>query len=148
MNEIIGAKTGTESETHGTVVSGIAAGCGAGTDFYGIAPDAELILVSTTLTDAAIADGLKYISEYANSVNKPCIINFSIGSSIGPHDGTSAFDRYCDSLSRPGLIFTGAVGNNGDKNLYFSHDFNFENNDTVILRFIVPDSGSTTTIVD
>ncbi|MEG1586753.1 MAG: S8 family serine peptidase [Bacteroidales bacterium] len=145
---ILSAGTDTNSETHGTHVTGSAAGSGAGTQFYGIAPKAELVLVSTNRTDVGIADGLRYIAEYAAQKNKPCVINFSLGSSIGPHDGTSAFDRLCDQKIRPGLLFTGSVGNNGNRNIFFENQFLDQPNDTIILSALLPDKGAEQLIAD
>ncbi|MBN1758258.1 MAG: S8 family serine peptidase, partial [Chitinispirillaceae bacterium] len=42
----------------------------------------------------------------------------SIGLATGPHDGTSLIDRTIDSLSGPGRIIVGAVGNDGGR---YSH---------------------------
>ncbi|MDO5570302.1 MAG: S8 family serine peptidase [Bacteroidales bacterium] len=148
QDDILNAQCDTRLETHGTVVAGIAAGSGVKTDFYGLAPNSELVLVSTTLTDAAIADGLRYIADYAEKENKPCVINFSIGSTIGPHDGTSAFDRLCDSIIKPGLIFTGAVGNSGDLDVYFENQFGDDESDTIVKTVIIPNAGSLTQIAD
>lgn len=54
---------------------------------------------------------MKYIYDYAESVRKPCVINMSLGSHIGPHDGTSTFDQVADNLQGPGKLFAGAAGN-------------------------------------
>jgi len=44
------------------------------------------------------------------------IINMSLGSAEGPHDGTSLVDRTIDTLSKkPGHIVVGAAGNDGGK---------------------------------
>ncbi|MEG0992493.1 MAG: S8 family serine peptidase [Bacteroidales bacterium] len=142
------AATDTKSETHGTHVAGIAAGGGFGTGYYGLAPAAELVLVSTTRTDAGIADGLKYIADYANLRQKPCVINFSLGSSIGPHDGTSSFDRLCDQRVRAGLLFTGSVGNDGNKDIYLSHPFSGNISDTLVMSAIRPTPGADEMIAD
>lgn len=148
QTNIQAAGTDTETETHGTHVAGIAAGGGFGTEYYGLAPAAELVLVSTTRTDAGIADGLKYIADYANLRQKPCVINFSLGSSIGPHDGTSSFDRLCDQRVRPGLLFTGSVGNDGNKKIYLSHPFSGNISDTLVMSAINPTSGTDEMIAD
>ena len=145
---ILTAATDTESQTHGTHVAGIAAGSGAGTEYYGLAPAADLILVSTDRTDVGIANGLKYISDYAAVQQKPCVINFSLGSSIGPHDGTSAFDRLCDASIRPGLLFTGSVGNNGNQPIYLAYEFLKTPTDTLVLSGIKPGPNEEQVIVD
>ncbi len=58
----------------------------------------------------SITDGIKYIYDYAESVGKPCVINMSLGYHIGPHDGTSTFDRICDELQGEGRLFGRSFG--------------------------------------
>ena len=91
----------TDQTTHGTHVLGIAAGAD-NTDnkgLYGVATDADIVLVSYNSKDmytgdnTAIIDGVKYIFDYAQSVGKPCVVNLSLGSYWGPRDGSSTFDR-------------------------------------------------------
>lgn len=121
--EIIAAKRDESSESHATHVMGIAAGAYKGNDYYGIAPDADLVFVSYDLADnsssnTSIADGIKYIYDYAESVGKPCVINMSLGHHLGPHDGTSTFDRICDELQGEGRLLVGAAGNEGEYTIH------------------------------
>ena len=124
--EILNARTDSNGGTHGTHV----AGCAAGSDptaeqFQGMAPDAELVLVavSGTTTSTYILDAVKYIFDYADEVQKPCVINISLGSHYGPHDGTSTLDQAYDALTGPGRIIVGAAGNEGDYRLHVSKTF-------------------------
>lgn len=120
--EIIAAKQ-DYAASHATHVTGIAAGAYKGNEYYGIAPDADLVFVSYNVSDnsssnTSITDGIKYIYDYAESVGKPCVINMSLGYHIGPHDGTSTFDRICDQLQGEGRLLVGASGNEGDYNMH------------------------------
>lgn len=151
---ILNVARSTASETHGTHVAGIAAGCGGNTaamrKYRGMAPNADIVLVSSTLTTAAIYDAIEYIQEYALSVGKPCVINMSIGNHSGPHDGTSNFDIACDSLLSDfpnKLILVGAAGNEGEDKLHL--DKTFTASDT-LLYSILDFNGSSAgyTIVD
>lgn len=101
------------TSTHGTHVAGIAAGGDMrfNNPYYGVSPKSEIVLVSTKATDATVIDAVKYIFDYADSQNKPCVINISLGSNIGPHDGTSYADRMLDALQGEGRLIVGAVGN-------------------------------------
>ncbi len=146
--EILAAKRDTPEQTHGTHVAAIATGTGNKTPYYGLASEAEIVFVSTTRTDVGIADGMQYIAKYAESVNKPCVINFSLGSETGPHDGTSAFDRLCEKYSRPGLIFTGAVGNNGNKRVYLEVPAPQSAADSVTKTAIMLEPNASQVIVD
>ena len=122
------------SQSHGTHVTGIAAGCGGNNDvgrtYRGVAPNADIVLVSFTGDEVTIntkvLDGIRYIKDYAESVNKPCVINMSINSQIGPHDGTSDFDVACDDVINRfsgGVLLVGAAGNEGGNNIHISKTF-------------------------
>lgn len=114
------------SGSHGTHVANIAAGSRTGSAYYGVASEAEIILVSTSLKNTEVLDGVKYIADYARETGKPCVINLSIGGRIGPHDGTSDFDRAIDSIVSRGLLVVGAAGNDGDKKYHASRLFTSE----------------------
>ncbi len=128
--EILAAAYDSNTTTHGTHVLGIAAGADhTGHDYTGIAPDADLVLVSLNSEEmvygdnTTVVDGIKYIFDYAESVGKPCVINLSLGSHIGPHDGTSAFDRMTDQLQGPGRLLVGSVGNEGGHKFHAAAHF-------------------------
>ena len=72
---------------------GTAAGADKSSSFYGMAPDADIVFVSFAEENTNIADAIKYIFDYADKVSKPCVINMSLGSHYGPHDGTSYLDQ-------------------------------------------------------
>lgn len=111
--ELLAARYDRTSTYHGSHVANIAAGSDRLNKYYGAAPDADLVLVSYKDDDMSIAEGVKYVFDYAESVGKPCVVNISIGSHQGPHDGTSAVDRLFDSIAGPGRIIVGAGGNEG-----------------------------------
>lgn len=136
---ILARQFSDSSASHGTHVSGIAAGSGGGTHgrYKGMAFEADLVFVAFTVpanpgyvatedagTTSGILDGIKYIYEYAQSVNEPAVVNLSLGSHLGPHDGSSLFDMACDALvGGPGLILVGAAGNEGSADLHYGIDF-------------------------
>lgn len=83
----------------------------------------EMVLVaksSEKLEKKKLCDAIKYIFDYAESVGKPCVINLSIGDHQGPHDGTSAFDHFIDSIVGPGRIIVGSAGNAGASTCHLS----------------------------
>jgi subtilisin family serine protease len=119
------------NESHGTHVTGIAAGNGGATNslYRGVAFDSEIVLVSTkNRTDTEILDGIQYIFQQATIQNKPAVINMSLGKHVGPHDGTSAFDSVCNSIIGPGKILVGSAGNEGSKEIHLSKTFTTTNN--------------------
>ena len=100
-----------ENHVHGTMMASIVAGSERTYNYYGMAPDAMLAAVIYSTRIENISDGISWIFSLADSLNVPCVINLSIGISYGPHDGTSLFDRFVDSVSGPGRIVVGAAGN-------------------------------------
>lgn len=133
----------TDQTTHGTHVLGIATGADNTNDkeVYGVATDADIVLVSYNSTNmytgdnTAIIDGIKYIFDYAESVSKPCVINMSLGSYWGPHDGTSTFDRLADELQGPGRLLVGSCGNSGGTKYHASKTFEGNKPDTLATFF-------------
>lgn len=114
--EIIGAEGDLSTNSHGTHVAAIAAGRDCGNGYGGAAPDADLVLVSldgTTADNVAISDAVAYIYAYAKEQGKPCVVNLSLGTQHGPHDGTSSFDRLCDAMQGEGRLLVGSAGNDG-----------------------------------
>lgn len=134
QNQILAAQRDVQDQSHGTHVVGTAAGSGVISDFMGVAPQSELVLVSTTMQDAGIADAIAYIIAYADAANKPCVINMSLGKQMGPHDGNSLFDLYCDQQIGQGKILVGAAGNDGDKPIHISKSHSFS--DDVVYSFV------------
>lgn len=118
-------------KSHGSHVAGIAAGADRSNNnpYYGVAGEADLVLVSLIdISDMSadlvqISDGVKYIYDYAESVGKPCVINISLGTHDGPHDGTSSFDVICDQLQGKGRLITASIGNDGDKSYHVTKTF-------------------------
>lgn len=126
--EILNAKYDISS-AHGTHVAGIAAGADKadGNTYYGVAGEADLVFVSYKNVKSAsvgdlveVSDAIKYIYDYAESVGKPCVINMSLGSHEGPHDGTSSFDMIADQLQGRGRLLCGAAGNDGEMKVHWS----------------------------
>lgn len=132
-------------QSHGTHVAGIAAGTGgisSNSNLRGVAFDSELVMVSTNFTDQGIADGLYYIFNHAMNNNKPAVVNMSLGKHIGPHDGTSSFDQYCNSIVGNGRIIVGSAGNEGSDLLHLGKTFSSSSN--TLLSFVKFNSSSST----
>jgi gliding motility-associated-like protein len=99
---------------HGTHVAGVAAGNGLATGGYlGTAPAADIIAVYAT---NSVLDAVSYIYSKAQAAGKPCVINASVGSDFGPHDGKDLESMAIDSLinANPGQAFVAAAGNRGN----------------------------------
>ncbi len=116
-----GICTSTDNHAHGTTVSG----CGSGNanengKFKGMAPDSDIIIVETDLNMAnwtlSVADAVDYIFTVADSLNKPAVVNTSVGDYLGSHDGRDPAAQIVDSLlnDKPGRIVVAAAGNAGN----------------------------------
>lgn len=134
MDELLTAQQDTlyvfGPSSHGTHVAGIAGGNGAGTDHKGIAPEADLVFVSLRRDAVGFLDAITYITDHAASEGKPCVINMSFGSHLGPHDGSSLKNQAIDALAGEGKVFVGSAGNNGTTPFHLSRDFS-QNADTL-----------------
>ena len=113
-----------DDEGHGTHVAGTAAGNGEASQgkYTGAAPQAKIIFVKTTFSDADIMDGVSYIFEKAAQLGMPAVVNLSLGGHAGPHDGTSLLSQALDQLSGEGKIVVVAAGNEGGDSVHAQLD--------------------------
>jgi hypothetical protein len=116
-----GTCTSTENGTaHGTTVAGMATGnARANGTNMGFAPEADLIIVETNFSlenwTLTIADACDYIFKVADTLGKPAVVNLSLGSYLGSHDGNDPASEYMESLltDKAGRIIVCAAGNAG-----------------------------------
>lgn len=101
--------------------------------YYGIAYDSDIVTASAyngLLSDQYIALGVESILDYAYGATpadlKPCVVNLSLGSNVGPHDGTSPICQYLDAIvndDQVNAIVCISAGNEGDIPLAISRTF-------------------------
>jgi hypothetical protein len=111
----------TDAGGHGTTVAGTAAGNGGLTGHYiGAAPKSDVIIVSAVVNNnpsflAQVADGVKYVFDHATAMGKPAVVNLSLGSYLGSHDGLDPAALFIDSMvtAAPGRSVVCAAGNSG-----------------------------------
>lgn len=106
-----------QTGAHGTFVADVAAGNGnasVGSVGKGVAPNADIVFVevSTKCVDASdadvvgnsfgdsvqLAEAIKFIFALAEERKQPCVINLSMGTNGGPHDGTTLVEKWIDCL--------------------------------------------------
>ena len=103
-----------DSAGHGTHVAGIAAGYWKGSLYNGVAPESTLIVYKLSeMSDYDAAIGLLWMKKKSKILGLPTVVNFSLGTHYGPHDGTSYLSRIVDEVSGPGFVVVSAVGNSG-----------------------------------
>ena len=125
---------------HGTHVAGVAAGNGAGGafglpagTFVGVAPEADIVAVrvfSSTCefleANIDLVQALQFIDQKAAELGHPYVINLSLGTRAGAHDGTSLDELAIDSLVGPGRSGKAVVvsaGNDGGTPIHASGSF-------------------------
>lgn len=131
---------------HGTHVAGTAAGNGAALPsrrYTGMAPEADIVIIkgsNTSFSDSRIIDGLTYLRNLAATLGRPAVMNWSLGSQFGPHDGTRPYEKAIDSFtnSAPGRVVAVAAGNDNGTNLHNRIILNA--NTSGSMAFAVPDS--------
>ena len=123
------APTDFECGGHGTHTASVAGGYGAGTIYGGVAPDAELVLVTMgeSLYDDEIMYGMKSALNYGKSAKKPIVVNFSLGAISGPHDGTGMMaSTIGQTMRRKGQILCFAAGNDAKLQSSLERDFSVD----------------------
>jgi subtilisin family serine protease len=120
---------------HGTHVMGIAAGNGQadpGAAVRGLAPESDLIFVQPDTGDVNIVGGfgdsvhlveaVQYVFEKAAVLQRPAVINLSMGTNSGPHDGSSLVEQWIDRLlGVPGRAVILALGNEHNERFNRTH---------------------------
>lgn len=136
-----GTCTSLETGTaHGSTVAGMASGNGRanGTN-KGMAPECNLIVVESNFNlsnwTLTIADACDYIFKVADTLGMPAVVNLSLGSYLGSHDGNDPASEYMESLldEKEGRIIICAAGNSGNQGKY--HVTGNVDNDTSFVYF-------------
>ncbi len=119
-----------DNNGHGTKVAGIAAGGGRiDSNITGVAPEADIIVVKINLNGSfltSVVDGINYIFKKADELGKPVVINTSVGTYFGSHDGKDLATQAIDYMinEKPGRAIVAAVGNAGRYNMHLSYKVN------------------------
>ncbi len=109
---------------HGTLVTSCAAGNGLSgqSGYRGIAPAATILLAritgaGTTSIDADdMLRGVAFLYDRADALGEPVVVNLSLGTDFGPHDGTLVWEQALASFvgpDHPGRALVAAAGNSG-----------------------------------
>lgn len=86
--------------------------------YYGMAYNSDIAVGCGDLYDAIIAYGVDHILEYAAYKKQPVVINLSLGSNTGAHDGKGMINQYFDEVAKQdNAIICVSSGNEGDKKI-------------------------------
>jgi subtilisin family serine protease len=129
----------TDDTGHGTMVAGIAAGNEVPeSGFFGVAPDAELVVVKLKpakpylkeffrvpsdvlcFQENDIISGIDYLVQFAVNMNRPIAICLAIGTSQGAHDGRGNLSSYISlqaEHAQVGMVV--AAGNEGNARRHY-----------------------------
>ena len=136
-----------EFSAHGTTVAGLAAGNGlANGQNKGMAPDCKLIIVESNFNSPnwtlTVADAIDYIFNQADLFGMPAVVNLSIGTYFGSHDGNDPAAIIIEDLleEKGGRIVVSAAGNAGAKGKF--HQQSTVSTDTNFVWFLNNPSGA------
>jgi subtilisin family serine protease len=120
--------SGEATSAHGTTVAGAGSGNGlANGKNKGMAPDSKIIIVESNFNlqnwTLTVADACDYIFKVADSLGLPAVVNLSLGTYLGSHDGNDPASILMESLldEHPGRIIVAAAGNSGNRGKYHVH---------------------------
>ena len=123
-----------EGAAHGTYAADVAAGNKLGAGCPGIAPQAQIVfvdistagrpkdnseVVGSTFGDSVqLLEAIHFIFNYANG--RPCVVNVSLGTNGGPHDGTTPLEQAIDWMVKqePNRAVVIAAGNSFGKRIH------------------------------
>ena len=105
---------------HGTHVAGIAcAGGRIDPKYYGAAPKSSIMMVKTARGNFSLSTqvmrGLKFLIDRSKTINMPLVVNMSLSTNDGAHNGSSLLEQYINTiatLERVSIVI--AAGNEGD----------------------------------
>ena len=125
--------------SHGSHVAGIACGSGLALNNYkGVAPNADIIIVKMNLNRpdneflSSLVDAIKYIFDRADDLGEPAVINVSLGTYFGSHDGKDIQAQAIDNLinAKPGRVVVCSAGNAGSAPLHLTNTVTSDTNFT------------------
>ena len=105
---------------HGTHVAGIAcAGGNIPAKYYGIAPKSSIMMVKSARGNFSLSSqimkGLKFLVDKAFELEMPLVVNLSLSTNDGAHNGNSILEKYIDTIATlERVTIVVAAGNEGN----------------------------------
>lgn len=146
----------TDEIGHGTMVAGISAGNEVpDSAFYGVAPDAELVVVKLKQAKTYLRQfffvpenvpcyqendilfAVDYVMKTAIKLNRPIAICIALGTSQGAHDGRGTLSGYLSlQAENIGLSFIIAAGNEGNARRHYYGTINTDTGKDTVELFV------------
>lgn len=132
-----------ETAGHGTHVAGIMAGCYKGEGiyarvtsptggiantvtgnipYYGVATESRIAMACGPFSNNAVGGAVKYLCNLAEEMGMPAVVNLSLGSNYGPHDGSDLLSKAVSEQSKRAIICVSS-GNEGEDAMFVGHKF-------------------------
>lgn len=128
LGTMAGGYRGMTTVASGDILNGVSIGTMAN-PYYGMAYNSDIAVGCGDLYDAIIAYGVDHILEYAAYKEKPSVINLSLGSNSGAHDGKGMINQYFDAVAKQdNAIICVSAGNEGDKKIALHKTFTATDN--------------------
>lgn len=128
MGTMAGGYRGTATVATGDRLTGVTVGT-MDNPYYGMAYNSDIAVGCGDLYDAIIAYGVDHILEYAAYKKQPKVINLSLGSNSGAHDGKGMINQYFDEVAKlDNAIICVSAGNEGDKKIALSKTLTVDDN--------------------
>lgn len=142
---------------HGTHVAGIACGGGNIPNAYkGVATESSIVMVKGSrgnwVLSTQIMKGLKFLLDKSKELNMPLVVNISLSTNNGAHNGSSLLEQYIRMISNlERITIVIAAGNEGDSAHHTggtfeeiqNQSFNIANDESIIImniyKSILPD---------
>lgn len=108
-----------DETAHGTHVAGIAcAGGKINPNYYGVAPKSSIAMVKSTRGSFALSTnimrGLKFLVDKGKELGMPLVVNISLSTNDGAHNGTSLLEQYISTIATlERITICIAAGNEG-----------------------------------
>ncbi|MBL0174246.1 MAG: S8 family peptidase [Ignavibacteria bacterium] len=138
---------------HGTHVTGTAAGNGGmNREYTGIAPESDIVFVKgfrsgPGFKDTDVINGCDFIFKRAAAMQKPAVINLSLGGQLGAHDGSSLYEQALSNLVGPGRIIVASAGNSGGQRMHVRYTTGGDATEPRVTFFRVP-QGAPSAVID
>ena len=135
-------------DLHGTHVAGIAVGTKSALGFTGMAPEADIMMIPISSSfdllhfdvyQSCLEKALMFAVNYAKQKKIDLIINMSIGTHEGPHNGTGTIPEMMGEVAKTAIPVMSS-GNEGNGNSHIYKKFTATDN---TLKALLPMTSST-----